>query len=154
MAGERPLNSQIKRPVYMMYISTTKVQLFPKKLISLLSILTSSVLFRHFQVKDWPDMTTSKKYSGISLMQRFNTTPVMIENPSWQWRTTQVFERGNFRTLGKVVEPAVPNSLSFAMPANAPKNRLGLACGSPIKEIHWYPALWLTGFGSSSLERG
>ena len=30
------------------------------------------------------------------------TTPVMMENPSWQWRTTQVFERGNFRTLGKV----------------------------------------------------
>jgi hypothetical protein len=55
------------------------------------------------------------------------TTPVMVENPAWMWRKTHVFERGNRKTLGEEVEPAVPNSLSFAMPANAPKNRLGLA---------------------------
>ena len=55
------------------------------------------------------------------------TTPVMVENDSWRWRKSHVFERGNRLTLGKEVEPAVPNSLSFAMPANAPKNRLGLA---------------------------
>lgn len=55
------------------------------------------------------------------------TTPVMVENESWRWRKSHVFERGNRLTLGKEVEPAVPNSLSFAMPANAPKNRLGLA---------------------------
>lgn len=55
------------------------------------------------------------------------TTPVMVENPKWMWRKSHVFERGNRLTLGKEVEPAVPNSLSFAMPANAPKNRLGLA---------------------------
>lgn len=55
------------------------------------------------------------------------TTPVMVENDSWRWRKSNVFERGNRLTLGKEVEPAVPNSLSFAMPANAPKNRLGLA---------------------------
>jgi len=51
----------------------------------------------------------------------------MFENPAWMWRKTNVFERGNRTTLGKEVDPAVPNSLSFAMPANAPKNRLGLA---------------------------
>jgi hypothetical protein len=55
------------------------------------------------------------------------TTPVMVENPKWMWRKSHVFERGNRLTLGKEVEPSVPNSLSFAMPDNAPKNRLGLA---------------------------
>ncbi len=55
------------------------------------------------------------------------TTPVMVENPKWMWRKSHVFERGNRLTLGKEVEPAVPQSLNFAMPANAPKNRMGLA---------------------------
>lgn len=55
------------------------------------------------------------------------STPVMVENPGWLKRETYVFDRGNWRTLGKKVEPAVPASLAFAMPENAPPNRLGLA---------------------------
>ena len=55
------------------------------------------------------------------------STPVMVENPGWLKRETHVFDRGNWRTLGKKVEPAVPASLAFAMPENAPPNRLGLA---------------------------
>jgi hypothetical protein len=55
------------------------------------------------------------------------TTPVMVENPADLWRPSHVFERGNRRTLGKQVEPGVPASLSYAMPANAPQNRLGLS---------------------------
>ncbi|RZM08781.1 MAG: DUF1549 domain-containing protein, partial [Pedobacter sp.] len=55
------------------------------------------------------------------------TTPVMVENPADMWRASHVFERGNRRTLGKEVKPGVPASLSFAMPANAPQNRLGLS---------------------------
>ena len=85
------------------------------------------------------------------------TTPVMIENPSWQWRTTQVFERGNFRTLGKVVEPGVPNSLSFAMPANAPKNRLGLSMWltdkrNPLVSRTMVNRLWEQLFGTGIAE--
>ncbi len=85
------------------------------------------------------------------------TTPVMIENPSWQWRTTRVFERGNFRTLGKEVEPAVPNSLIFAMPANAPKNRLGLAMWitdkrNPLVSRTMVNRLWEQLFGTGIVE--
>lgn len=55
------------------------------------------------------------------------TTPVMMENPGWLKRKTQVFERGNRLLTGNTVEPAVPQSLSFPMPEGTPANRLGLA---------------------------
>jgi len=85
------------------------------------------------------------------------TTPVMIENPSWMWRKTNVFERGNRLTLGKEVEPAVPNSLSFAMPANAPKNRLGLAMWltdkrNPLVSRTMVNRLWEQLFGTGIAE--
>ncbi|KIC95077.1 hypothetical protein OI18_08420 [Flavihumibacter solisilvae] len=54
-------------------------------------------------------------------------TPIMLENPANLARKTQVFERGNFRTPGKEVTPAVPAALQYAMPENAPANRAGLA---------------------------
>ncbi|MGK2860843.1 MAG: DUF1553 domain-containing protein [Chitinophagaceae bacterium] len=77
--------------------------------------------------KGIPGYDASKKTFWSLVTASVPTTPVMVENPKWMWRKTQVFERGNRLTPGKEVEPAVPNSLSFAMPANAPKNRLGLA---------------------------
>lgn len=55
------------------------------------------------------------------------TTPVMVENPSWMWRTSNVFERGAWTSKGEEVQPAVPQTFAFAMPANAPSNRMGLA---------------------------
>src|SRR6218665_2542945 len=61
------------------------------------------------------------------LMAKVNTTPVMVENPSWMRRKSHVFERGNRMNLGKEVQPGVPKSLSYAMPSSAPQNRLGLA---------------------------
>ncbi len=54
------------------------------------------------------------------------TTPVMIENNSGMTRPTHVFERGNWLVKGDEVLPDVPHVLN-PMPANAPKNRLGLA---------------------------
>ena len=85
------------------------------------------------------------------------TTPVMVENPSWMWRKTHVFERGNRLTLGKEVEPAVPQSLSFAMPANAPKNRLGLAMWltdkrNPLVSRTMVNRLWEQLFGAGIAE--
>lgn len=77
--------------------------------------------------KGIPGYDASKKTFWSLVAASVPTTPVMVENPKWMWRKTHVFERGNRLTPGKEVEPAVPNSLSFAMPANAPKNRLGLA---------------------------
>jgi len=55
------------------------------------------------------------------------TTPVMMDNPMDMHRASYVFERGNWMVKGKLVTPEVPQSLSAAMPKNAPKNRLGLA---------------------------
>lgn len=54
------------------------------------------------------------------------TTPVMMDNPSYMHRASNVFERGNWLVKGKAVEPDVPHSLN-PIPANAPRNRLGLA---------------------------
>lgn len=52
-------------------------------------------------------------------------TPVMLENPQAFHRKTQVFERGNWLTKGKQVQPETPKFMAkFAKYA---KNRLGLA---------------------------
>lgn len=53
-------------------------------------------------------------------------TPVMVENDAAQRRTTHVFERGNWLSLGEQVEPGTPESLN-PFPKGAPRNRLGLA---------------------------
>ncbi|MBL7739680.1 MAG: DUF1549 domain-containing protein [Chitinophagaceae bacterium] len=53
-------------------------------------------------------------------------TPVMMERVPGQKRKTHVFERGNWREKTKEVEAGVPGSLQYAMPAGAPKNRMGL----------------------------
>ncbi|WP_052272969.1 DUF1553 domain-containing protein [Flavihumibacter solisilvae] len=55
------------------------------------------------------------------------TTPVLVENPGGMRRSTHVFERGNWRTLGDEVQASVPASLAFAMPSKAPASRVGLA---------------------------
>lgn len=54
------------------------------------------------------------------------TLPIIIENPDYQKRTTQVFERGNWLMKTDTVQPGTPNSLN---PWNDawPKNRLGLS---------------------------
>lgn len=85
------------------------------------------------------------------------TTPVMLENPKWMWRKTHVFDRGNWRTLGKEVEPAVPASLSYAMPENAPNNRLGLAAWltspkNPLVSRTLINRLWEQLFGTGIAE--
>lgn len=74
-----------------------------------------------------PGYEATKKMFWELLNAKVTTTPIMMENPLEKWRRTNVFERGNFRTPGKEVQPDIPNSLRFAMPDNAPANRLGLA---------------------------
>lgn len=54
------------------------------------------------------------------------STPVMMDNPSDMKRPTYVFERGNWLVKGEKVEADVPHSLN-PLPAQAPKNRWGLA---------------------------
>lgn len=54
------------------------------------------------------------------------TTPIMRELPEDERRTTRFFEGGNWLAQTFEVQPGVPASLS-PFPADAPKNRLGLA---------------------------
>ena len=84
-------------------------------------------------------------------------TPVMVENPDGMRRKTYVFERGAWTNKGKEVEPAVPATLSFAMPANAPKNRMGLAMWltdkrNPLVSRTIINRLWEQMFGTGIVE--
>lgn len=54
------------------------------------------------------------------------TTPIMMESNSEQFRSTHVFDRGNFLVKGEEVQPGTPGILN-PMPADAPDNRLGMA---------------------------
>jgi mono/diheme cytochrome c family protein len=67
-----------------------------------------------------------QKLFWLLMTAKVPATPVMMDNPSDMRRTTNVFERGNWLVKGKEVTPDVPKSLN-PMPANAPKNRMGLA---------------------------
>ncbi|WP_018613371.1 DUF1553 domain-containing protein [Segetibacter koreensis] len=60
------------------------------------------------------------------LTANVSATPVMMDNPTDMHRASFVFERGNWLTKGKMVQPDVPKSLN-PFPAKAPRNRLGLA---------------------------
>ncbi len=88
---------------------------------------------------DWFYFTNpfpSRPYTGADTSYKFyvellepsfvTTTPVMMDNPKELFRATHVFERGNWLVKGKEVVPNVPASLG-GLPANAPKNRLGMA---------------------------
>jgi hypothetical protein len=88
---------------------------------------------------DWFYFTNpfpSKPYTGIDTSYKFfeellepsfvTTTPVMMDNPKELFRATHVFERGNWLVKGKEVTPNVPAYLG-GLPANVPKNRLGMA---------------------------
>ncbi|AWO01141.1 hypothetical protein DLD77_05270 [Chitinophaga alhagiae] len=61
------------------------------------------------------------------------SVPVMVENPGEMFRPTHVFERGNWLVKGEQMQPDVPASLN-PFPANAPRNRLGLALWMTSKE--------------------
>lgn len=67
-----------------------------------------------------------KAFNYLITSGQATTTPIMIENPDHMFRTTQIFERGNWTQKGNKVSPGVPGSLN-PFPSNAPKNRLGLA---------------------------
>ncbi len=80
-----------------------------------------------FPGKPYTGTDTSYKFFDELLEPSFvTTTPVMMDNPKELFRSTHIFERGNWLVKGKEVTPNVPASLG-GLPANAPKNRLGMA---------------------------
>ncbi len=79
-----------------------------------------------FPGKEKPGYTAAKVLFDSLMYAKPETTPVMVENNTAMFRTTNVFERGSWLTKGKEVTPDVPHIMN-ALPENAPKNRLGLA---------------------------
>ncbi len=93
----------------------------------------SGVLFDWFYFtheldgKDKPGYADiNKTYWNLLCNDSVATTPVMMDNPKFMHRVSNVFEKGNWLVKGEVVQPDVPHSLN-AFPKNAPRNRLGLA---------------------------
>lgn len=85
------------------------------------------------------------------------TTPVMVENPSSMKRKNYVFVRGAWTSKGKEVQIGVPNSLAFAMPKNAPNNRMGLAMWlsdkrNPLVSRTMVNRLWEQLYGTGLVE--
>ncbi len=76
--------------------------------------------------KDKPGYAEIKKQYEKLYTADVPTTPVMMDNPFDMHRASYVFERGNWLVKGNKVEPDVPHSLT-PLPADAPRNRLGLA---------------------------
>lgn len=84
------------------------------------------------------------------------TTPVMMDNPAELHRNTHVFERGNWLVKGAAVNPDVPHSLG-ALPANAPRNRLGMAqwltsTNNPLTGRTMVNRIWEQLFGTGLVE--
>jgi hypothetical protein len=90
------------------------------------------------------------------LTKNIPTTPVMVENPPDMARTTNVFERGNWLVKGETVTGDVPRSLN-PFPANAPRNRLGMAMWmtskqNPLTARTMVNRLWEQLFGNGVVE--
>ncbi|MDO6519495.1 PSD1 and planctomycete cytochrome C domain-containing protein [Zobellia uliginosa] len=70
------------------------------------------------------------KEMGVNLMEALNTktptVPIMVENPDYMKRTSQLFDRGSWMSKTDTVEPGTPESLNAWNP-DWPANRLGLA---------------------------
>ncbi|MBC7948313.1 MAG: DUF1553 domain-containing protein [Chitinophagaceae bacterium] len=112
---------------------------------------------QQFPGKGKRDYESNKKTFWKLLTADISATPVMMETTPTRHRTTHVFERGNWRETGKEVEADVPNSLKFAMPANAPKNRIGLAMWltdkkNPLVSRTIVNRLWEQLFGTGLVE--
>ncbi len=61
-----------------------------------------------------------------ALNAKTETVPIMVENPAYMKRTTQVFDRGSFMVKTDTVQPATPESLN-EWASEWPKDRLGLS---------------------------
>lgn len=86
-----------------------------------------------------------------------NGTPIMLENPGDMTRSTHVFERGNWLAKGKEATADVPNVFKYALPAQAPKNRMGLALWltsdkNPLVSRTMMNRLWEQFFGTGIAE--
>jgi hypothetical protein len=83
-------------------------------------------------------------------------TPIMVESNKDQFRTTHIFERGNWMVKGDAVAPGVPKSLN-PFPGNQPPNRLGfsnwlLSKDNPLTARTMVNRFWEQLFGQGIVE--
>ncbi|MDR0792128.1 MAG: DUF1553 domain-containing protein [Chitinophagaceae bacterium] len=109
-----------------------------------------------FPGKGKPDYEAMKAKYWALLTAAVPTTPVMMDNPSFMHRVSNIFERGNWLMKGDVVQPGVPRSLN-PLPKNAPPNRLGLAMWltdkkNPLTSRTIVNRLWEQLFGTGLAE--
>jgi len=112
---------------------------------------------RQFPGKGTAGYTQNKKIFWNALTSKTPGTPIMVENTTSMHRKSYVFIRGAWTSHGKEVTPGVPQSLAYAMPANAPKNRLGLAMWltskkNPLVSRTMVNRLWEQVFGTGIVE--
>jgi hypothetical protein len=67
---------------------------------------------QQFPGKEKPGYEETKKAYWKLLTAEVPTTPIMMDNPPYMHRLSNVFERGNWLVKGAVVEPDVPHSLN------------------------------------------
>jgi hypothetical protein len=79
-----------------------------------------------FPEKNTRDYSRSKTEFLELVNAEVESTPIMIESTPDQFRTTNVFERGNWMVKGHQVNPDVPKSLN-PFPTDKPRNRYGFA---------------------------
>lgn len=110
-----------------------------------------------FPGKDLPGFDSAYKfYNELIASADYTATPILVENPSDMFRTTNIFDRGSWLSKGDAVQAGVPAVLN-AMPAKAPKNRLGLAMwltdkNNPLTGRTMVNRLWEQLFGTGIAE--
>ncbi len=82
--------------------------------------------------------------------------PIMRELTGDKQRTTKIHIRGNFLEQGETVPPNVPSAFG-KLPANAPRNRLGVAAwlvnrDNPLTPRVWANRIWARLFGIGIVE--
>jgi hypothetical protein len=112
---------------------------------------------KQFPGKGKPEYLANKKRFTDLMNANVPTTPIMVENPLSMQRKNYVFERGAWTSKGKEVKVGVPNSLAFAMPKNAPSNRMGLAMWltdkrNPLVSRTMVNRLWEQLYGAGLVE--
>lgn len=109
-----------------------------------------------FPGKGKPGYGIALKMFDELMHAKVDETPIMIENNQDQFRSTHIFERGNWMVKGNKVEPGVP-AIMNPMPANVPKNRLGMALWltdkrNPLVARTMVNRLWEQLFGAGLAE--
>ena len=107
--------------------------------------------------KGKPGYAEHEKLFRKLLDAQVNSVPIMMDMPDHMARKTHVFERGAWTSKTDEVQAGVPNLLAYAMPSNAPKNRMGLAMWltdkkNPLVSRTLINRLWEQLFGTGIAE--